>query len=80
MSSYVEDAVVVVDNEAEVRIVAEPGYRDDQDRDCVRLLVSVKGTIGELRLTNSDVRELAERLVSLAMGRRVRLVAKLARR
>lgn len=73
MSTYVEDAVVIVDNEYETRILVEPGYRDDRDRDCVRLLLEVKGARGELRVAHEDVRLLAHRLLEMAYGRKLKV-------
>lgn len=76
MSTYVEDALVIVDNDHECRITVEPGYMDDRDRDCLRLLISVKSASGEMRLPYSDVLPLAKRLIELARGRRVKLLVK----
>lgn len=73
MSAYVEQAIIVADHEAEVRIVVEPGYLDDRDRDCLRFLVMVKGTTGELRLPVPEVKTLAKQLLEQAIGHAVRL-------
>jgi hypothetical protein len=79
VSTYVEDALVIVDNDADARIVAEAGYRDDMDRDCLRFQVEIKGTSGEMRVPNAHVMLLAKRLIELAKGRKVKLTVRNAR-
>lgn len=68
--AYVEDAIIVADHEREVRIVIEPGYMDDRDRDSLRFIVDVKGEIGELRLCHEDARALASKVISFSRRRR----------
>lgn len=80
MSTYIEDAVVVVDNESECRITVEPGYTDDRDRECLRMTLRVKDREGEMRLPYSEVLPLATKLVSLAMNRTVKLAVKRVKR
>lgn len=79
MSTYIEQALVVVDNEYETRLTFEPGYTDDRDRECVRVLVGVKDAKGELRIPYSEVMVLAKRLIELAQGRPVKLTIRKAR-
>lgn len=74
--AYVESALVLADHESEVRITVEPGYLDDRDRDCLRFVVEVKGTRGELRLPHADARVLAAGLVGQVVGAPVRLTHK----
>jgi hypothetical protein len=76
VSTYVEDAVVIVDNEYDCRITVEPGYTDDRDRECLRLMVNVKDKSSEMRLPFSEVLPLARRLIELARGHRVKLLVK----
>ena len=71
--AYVEQAIIVADHEQEVRITIEPGYLNDRDLDCLRFVVEVKGTRGELRLPVPDAKSLAKRLIEQAVGRPVRL-------
>lgn len=78
--AYVEKAIVVADHEREVRIVIEPGYLDDRDRDSLRWVVEVKGTKGEFRLPYCDVRPLAEAMLSAVAGRGVKVTTKKARK
>lgn len=78
--AYVENATVIADHECEVRIVIEPGYMDDRDRDALRFVVEVKGTRGEMRLPYADVRPLVEELLSMVAGRPVKVTTKRARR
>lgn len=80
MSTYVEDALVIVDNEYECRITVEPGYRDDRDRDCLRFAVCIKGQSSEMRVPQSEVLPLAKRLIELSLGRRVKLTIRKAGR
>ena len=80
MSTYVEDALVIVDNEYECRITVEPGYTDDRDRECLRLMLTVKGATGEMRVPHSEVLPLAKRLIELSLGRRVKLTVRKAGR
>ena len=77
---YVERAIVVADHEREVRIVIEPGYLDDRDRECLRFMVDVKGTTGELRLPTHDAKMLAFQIIEQVVGRRVKLIIKKAGR
>jgi hypothetical protein len=79
VSTYVEDALVIVDNDYECRITVEPGYTDDRDRECLRLMLTVKGATGEMRVPYLEVRNLAKRLLELSMGRRIRLTTRRAR-
>jgi hypothetical protein len=79
MSTYIEDALVIVDNEYNCRITVEPGYNDDRDRECLRLVLTVKGATGEMRVPYLEVRNLARRLLELSMGRRIRLTIRRAR-
>ena len=76
MSTYIEDALLIVDNEYETRISVEPGYIDDRDRKCLRLVVTVKDETSELRVPYSEVRNLAKRLLELSMGRRIKLITR----
>lgn len=76
MSTYLENALVIVDNESECRITVEPGYTDDRDRLCLRFIVTVKDKQGEMRLPYGEVIPLAKRLIELAAGRRVELKVK----
>jgi len=68
--AYIEDSIIVADHEREVRIVIEPGYLDDRDRDSLRFMVEVKGTKGELRLCHEDARTLATKVREFARRRR----------
>lgn len=68
--AYVEDSIIVADHEREVRIVIEPGYLDDRDRDSLRVIVEVKGTTGELRLCHEDARSLAGKMIAFSRRRR----------
>jgi hypothetical protein len=79
MTTYVEDALLIVDNEYETRISVEPGYTDDRDRECLRFVVTAKDKTGELRVPYSEVRNLAKRLLELSMGRRIKLTTRGAR-
>jgi len=76
MSTYIEDALLIVDNEYETRISVEPGYTDDRDRECLRFVVTVKEETSELRVPYSEVRNLAKRLLELSMGRRIKLTTR----
>jgi hypothetical protein len=76
MSTYIEDALLIVDNEYETKISVEPGYTDDRDRECLRFVVTVKDKAGELRVPYSEVRTLAQRLLELSMGRRIKLTTR----
>jgi len=76
VSTYIEDALLIVDNEYETRISIEPGYTDDRDRECLRLMLTVKGATGEMRVPHSEVRTLAKRLLELSMGRRITLTTR----
>ena len=78
--AYIEKALVIADHEHEVRIIVEPGYLDDRDRDSLRWVVEVKGTKGEFRLPYHDVRPLAEAMLSAVAGRDVRVTTKKARK
>ena len=78
--AYVERAIVVADHEREVRIVIEPGYLDDRDRECLRFMVDVKGTTGELRLPISDAKILAKQIIEQAVGRPIKLTIRKAGR
>jgi hypothetical protein len=73
VSAYVDQAIVVADHEAEMRIVIEPGYTDDRDRDCLRFMVTIKNSTGELRLPVPDAKTLAKRLIEQALGHAVKL-------
>jgi hypothetical protein len=79
MSAYIEDALAIVDNEYNCRITVEPGYNDDRDRECLRLMLTVKDEVSEMRIPYSEVRNLAKRLLELSMGRRIRLTTRKAR-
>lgn len=68
--AYIEDSIIVADHEREVRIVIEPGYLDDRDRDSLRFMVEVKGTKGELRLCHEDARALARKVLAFSRRRR----------
>jgi hypothetical protein len=74
--AYVENATIIADHEREVRIIVEPGYMDDRDRDALRFMVEVKGTRGEMRLPYADVRPLCEALLSAVAGRPVKVTTK----
>jgi hypothetical protein len=74
--AYVENATIIADHESEIRIVVEPGYMDDRDRDAMRWVVEVKGTRSEMRLPYADVRPLAEALLSAVAGRPVKVTTK----
>jgi len=76
VSTYIEDALLIVDNEYETRISVEPGYTDDRDRECLRLVVTVKDKTSEMRVPYSEVRNLAKRLLELSMGRRITLTTR----
>jgi len=76
MSTYIGDALLIVDNEYETRISVEPGYTDDRDRECLRFVVTVKEETSELRVPYSEVRNLAKRLLELSMGRRIKLTTR----
>jgi hypothetical protein len=76
VSTYIEDALIIDDDEREVRIVIEPGYTDDLDRECLRFDVTVKDKTSELRVPYSEVRNLAKRLLELSMGRRITLTTR----
>ena len=71
--AYLDRAIVLGDHESEVRIIIEPGYMDDRDRDCLRLLLEVKGARGEMRLPLPEAKELAALIVSQVVGYPVRL-------
>jgi len=73
VSTYIEDALLIVDNEYETRISVEPGYTDDRDRECLRFVVTVKDKTSELRVPYSEVRTL---LLELSMGRRITLTTR----
>ena len=79
MSTYIEDALLIVDHEYETRISVEPGYTDDRDLECLRFVMTVKDKTSELRVPYSEVRNLAKRLLELSMGRRIQLTTKRAR-
>ena len=79
MSTYIEQALIVADHEYETRLTFEPGYSDDRDRECVRVLVSAKGAHGELRIPYSEVMVLAKRMIEMAQGRPVKLTIRKAR-
>jgi hypothetical protein len=79
VSTYIEDALLIVDHEYETRISVEPGYTDDRDRECLRFVMTVKDKTSELRVPYSEVRNLAKRLLELSMGRRIQLTTKRAR-
>jgi len=79
MSTYIEDALLIVDNEYETRICIEPEVLDDRDRECLRFVVTVKDKTSELRVPYSEVRNLAKRLLELSMGRRIKLTTRGAR-
>lgn len=79
MSTYVEQALVVADPEYQTRLTFEPGYNDDRDRECMRVLVNAKEAHGELRIPYSEVMVLAKRLIELAQGRPVKLTIRKAR-
>ncbi len=76
MSTYIEDALLIVDNEYETRICIEPEVLDDRDRECLRFVMTVKDKTGELRVPYSEVRNLAKRLLELSMGRRITLTTR----
>lgn len=76
MSTYIGDALLIVDNEYETRISVETGYTDDRDRECLRFVVTVKEETSELRVPHSEVRNLAKRLLELSMGRRIKLTTR----
>jgi len=79
MSTYLEDALLIVDNDYEVRISVEPGYSDDRDRECLRFVVTVKDKTSECRVPYSEVRNLAQRLLELSMGRRIKLATRVVK-
>ena len=68
--AYIEDSIIVADHEREVRIVIEPGYLDDRDRDSLRFMIEIKGESGELRLCHEDARKLATKVREFARRRR----------
>jgi hypothetical protein len=76
VSTYIEDALLIVDNEYETRICIEPEVLDDRDRECLRFVMTVKDKTGELRVPYSEVRNLAKRLLELSMGRRITLTTR----
>ena len=78
--AYVEGATIIADHEREVRIVIEPGYMDDRDRDALRFVIEVKEERGEMRLPYGSVRPLCEALLSAVAGRSVKVTTKRVRR
>ena len=71
--SYLDKAIVLGDHESEVRIVIEPGYMDDCDRESLRWQVEVKGQRAEFRLPYSEAKDLAALMIGHIVGYAVRL-------
>jgi hypothetical protein len=79
MSAFVDDAIVITDNEVEARIVIEAGYHDDRDRDALRFLIEAGSGSAELRLNTIAAKVLAKRIIDLAVGHPTKLTIRKAR-
>jgi hypothetical protein len=80
MSAFVDDAIVIGDNEdTEVRIVIESGYRDDRDRDALRFTIDLASGRAQIRLNTTDAKVLAKRIIDLAVGHPTKLTIRKAR-
>jgi len=71
--AYVDKAIVLVDNDSEIKVFVEPGFTDDSYADALEFSFDVKGSKASLRLDVAAVRKLARELVGLTVGAPVKL-------